>query len=243
MELFKDSSNMRERPVVVIVSYYSFKQDNMQQVLENVFAKELGKHCRVVFLFTGDVEDKYFKWHNSEVIIIGSDKKIGRHLPFKKFYYLMKIILQVENQIILVRDLTFNAVLLIFLKHFFSFKLFFQYSAPLGDMDIGYFEKNRSLKRYYYLVKGVMHNIFLKIAIKKADQVFPITASFGRELCERYGDFPAAPITMGVDEQWLAREVVPVPWLDDLVSSNHFLIGYFGTSSFPVKITSLTIPS
>ena len=223
---------MGERPVVVIVSYYNFKQDNMQQVIENVFAKELGKHCRVIFLFTGDVKDKYFKWHNAEVIITGNYNFFGRYLPFKKFYYLMKIICQVENPIILVRDLTFNTTLLIILKRFFNFKLFFQYSAPLGDMDIGYFKKNKSLKRYYYLAKGIIHNVFLKIAIKKADQIFPITASFGEKLCERYSCSPTVPITMGVDEQWLAREVVPVSWLDGLISTNHFLIGYFGSLSF-----------
>lgn len=222
---------------IIIVTYYSFPCT--EPVLENIFAKELGRVHEVTWLFQGDIsKGRMLKWHNSHVLLSREIK--GNHwysklanniLKWHKFFQLLCLLWRGNIEIVLIRDMPLTALLIAPLRSFLGFKLYFQYSAPLGNINIGYSKSNRTLKRFWYLFIGFSYNFLIDKILKTADIVFPITDFHKKELLSCTREEKLVPITMGVDEDWLNRNKKEIPYLEKLRGRN-FLIIYFGTLSF-----------
>ncbi len=225
------------RKKIVILTYYRFPCH--ESVLENVFAKELAKEHEVTWLFHGDVSKRRtLKWHNSQVLLTKVIK--GNHwhsklannvLKWHKVFKLLRLLWQANIQIVLIRDLPLEALLIAPFRLLFRFRLYFQYTAPLGDISIGYYTSNKTAKRFWYLFIGCFHNLLINRVLKTADLVFPITDFQKKELLSHTREERLVPITMGVDEEWLSRDEKEIPYLAKL-KKKHFLITYFGTLSF-----------
>jgi glycosyltransferase involved in cell wall biosynthesis len=228
---------MKTKKKIIILTYYSFPCH--ESVLENVFAKELAREHEVTWLFDGDVsKGRTLKWHNSQVLLIKLVK--GNHwrsklannvLKWQKVFKLLKLLWQDDIQIVLIRDLPLEALLITPFRLFFGFRLYFQYTAPLGDISIGYFRGNKTIKRFWYLFIGCFHNLVINRVLKTADLVFPITYFHKKKLLSHTREERLIPITMGVDEEWLNRVRQKIPHLEKL-KEKHFLITYFGTLIF-----------
>lgn len=228
---------MKTKKKIIILTYYYFPC--AEPVLENVFAKELGREHEVTWLFQGDIsEGRMLKWYNSQVLL--SRKIKGNHwysklahniLKWHKFFQLLSLLCRDAVKIVLIRDMPLTALLIALLRSFLGFRLYFQYTAPLGDINIGYSKSDKSIKRHWYLFVGRCYNLLVSRVIKTADLIFPITDFHKRELLSLAPEDKLIPITMGVDEKWLNREKKEVPYLNEL-KKNHFLITYFGTLSF-----------
>jgi glycosyltransferase involved in cell wall biosynthesis len=207
--------------------------------LENILAKELAKDHEITWIFHGDIaKGRRLKWHNSQVLLTQVIK--GNHwcskfansvLKWQKVFKLLQLLWQDNIQIVLMRDLPLEALLIAPLRSLLGFRLYFQYTAPLGDISIGYFRGNKTIKRFWYLFIGCFHNLLIKRVLRTADLVFPITAFHKKELLSHTREERLIPITMGVDEEWLNRDGKEIPYLAKL-KKKHFLITYFGTLSF-----------
>ena len=155
---------MEKGKKIVILTYYRFPCT--EPVLENVFAKELSREHEVMWLFQGDIsKGRMLKWHNSQVLLsrkIKGDcwcsKLANNILKSHKFFQLLYFLWRDDIEIVLIRDMPLTALLIALLRPLFGFKLYFQYSAPLGDMNIGYSKSNRKLKRFWYLFSGSCYN-------------------------------------------------------------------------------------
>ena len=221
----------------VILTYYDFPCT--EPVLVNVFAKALGRTKNIFLLFHGDVsKGKKVKWHNSYVFLCrkikGGNlfaKLLNKFFSLGKIINLLTLIHNDKANIVLVRDLPFEALWVSFLKKFYDFKLYFQYSAPLGDLDIEYSKSIRSIKRIYYYFRGTCYNLLINKALKKSDIVFPISDYHKAELQKVIKSKDMVPLTMGVDTDWLNRKKEIIPDMEYLKQDN-FIIVYFGTLNF-----------
>ena len=211
-------------------------------MLENVFARELGRKHELIWLFQGDVsKGKRQKWHNTEVLLSREirgnhwfSKLMNKILKWQKLFQLLCFLWRDDIRIVLIRDLPLEALLIAPLRPFFGFRLYFQYSAPQGDMNIGYFKVNNTIRKFWYFCIGCCHNVLIGKVLKTADFVFPITEFHKRELLSLSSGKKLVPITMGVDEEWLNRDRKEILQLEEL-KKRHFLISYFGTLNFGRK--------
>ena len=116
---------------IIILTYYHFPCN--ESVLENVFAKELGRQHNIIWLFQGDIsQGTILKWHNSQVILTKKVHKNGRLLKVKNIFFELQKLCQLlcllykgDVKIVLVRDLPLMSFLIAPLKNFFGFKLYF----------------------------------------------------------------------------------------------------------------------
>ena len=225
-----------EAKKIVILSYYHFPCSH--PVLENVFAKELGSDHDIIWLFQGDTSNgNKLKWHNSEVLLTKSLQgnsmitvAVNRVLAFNKLFQLIWLLQKNQIKIVLIRDLPVVSFFISFLKLVYGFKLYYQHSAPLSDMDIAYFKLMRGLKRFYYLIRGLINGFLLKKVLKKADIVFPISNFHKKKLLALSSKNNFVPLTMGVDSDWLKMKKEVIPYLER-IKQKGFLITYFGTLS------------
>jgi glycosyltransferase involved in cell wall biosynthesis len=225
---------------IIIFTYYHFPC--FEPVLENVFAKVLAREHEVIWLFQGNIlKGRTDKWHNSRVILCremkGTSwcaKLINKILELQKILFLLYFVLFRDTKIVLIRDMPLVALLIAPFRLFLRFKLYFQYTAPLGDIDLGYTKSNKTKKRWWYLLAGHSFNILIKRTLKTSDLVFPITDFHKKELLRYTHEKKLIPITMGVDEVWLNRQRTEVSYLNEL-KKKHFLIAYFGTLGFARK--------
>ncbi|WP_207678406.1 glycosyltransferase [Desulfonema magnum] len=228
---------MKKQKKVVILSYYRFPCTHA--VLENVFAKELGKKVDMLWFFQGEFsKDKKQRWHNSQVVLSRAVKGnhylikfINKLMGWQKLFQLLRFLMSGDINIVLVRDLPFEAFLIAPLRLFFKFKLYYQYSSPLGDMHIGNSEIDNTLIRFWHLFQGHYHNFFVKKVIKTADIIFPITNFFKKTLLVHVAEEKMIPITMGVDEDLLNKDKKEIGFLKKM-KEKYFLITYFGTLGF-----------
>ena len=203
---------MGDKNEIIILCYYHHPCD--EPVLENVFAKELGKDLKITFLLQGDISKGNIKnWHNSQVILTklfdGNSFKaiiLNKLYALKKLNLLMKLLKLRDTKIILVRDLALETIILAILRKFFKFKLYFQYSAPLGDINIGYFKNHKTIKRYWYLTNGYYYKLLVYWAIYVSDVIFPITIFLYNELNLSKNAKNVVPLTMGFDHYCLERK-------------------------------------
>lgn len=204
---------MGNKNKIIILTYYYYPCT--EPVLENVFAKELGKKHDIMWLMQGDIsKGKIRKWHNSTVFLT---KKIRENARFSKvrnkilrchkLWKLLCLLWEGDIKIVVVRDLPFIALLIVPLRHLFGFKLYFQFTAPLGDMNIALSKYNKSgvrlITRSHYFFLGYLFNLFSHYVLKTADLVFPITDFHKKELLSFTHRDKLIPITMGVDEDWI----------------------------------------
>jgi glycosyltransferase involved in cell wall biosynthesis len=223
---------------IIILSYYHYPCD--EPVLENVFAKELGKHLKITFLMQGDIsKGQIQKWHNSNVILTKlfnenflQTRILNKFYALKKLIILFKILKTRDTKIMLVRDLPLETILLSVIKKFFKFKLYFQYSAPLGDINIGYFKNNKTIKRYWYLINGYYYKFLVYWAIHVSDLIFPITIFFYTEFKLPKNDRYIVPLTMGFDHYCLERNKSEIKSLKCIKENNNYILIYFGTLNY-----------
>jgi glycosyltransferase involved in cell wall biosynthesis len=228
---------MTKNNTIVILSYYHFPCNH--PVLENVFAKELGKELNIIWLLQGAVKGgRRHRWHNSEVQLTKAMKGKGllnsifnKILGFNIIFQLIKLITKNKIKIVMIRDLPITGFLMSFLKPFYDFKLYYQYSAPLSDISIGYYKIKMGLGRFYYLFRGMIDSYFTKMAIKKSDIVFPISEFHKNELLSIIDKEKLVPLTMGVDTDWLKKRKEKIPFLEK-IAKNGFIVAYFGTLNF-----------
>lgn len=229
-------SNVNKKQILFL-TYYHFPC--YEPALENIFAKELGKKIDIYWLFQGNLPDeRERKWHNTKILL--TKKIMGYGWPIKimnkiialqKYYNLLKLLKKEKIDIIIIRDMPLQTILINFLKKFFGFKIYFQYTAPIGSMHISYSKIDRSYKKLWFFFQGISYNIMVKKALKIADIIFPIT-NFHKEELSRYTfKKKMVPITMGVDEDWINLKRQKLACLHSL-KKKYFLLVYFGSLSF-----------
>ena len=167
---------------ILVVTYYNYPCK--EQLLENVFAKELGKKHDVSIIFRGIRNKKKYTWHNSNIILIKKLKEtnfmnriINKLLIINSPLYIFYYIYKNKFKIIVFRDLPGQAIIFNLFKKLFQLKIFYQLTAPLGDINIAYSRNKIApiLERYLYLVRGYFFNILNKAAIYKSEIIFPIS--------------------------------------------------------------------
>jgi len=228
---------MKRRSKIVILTYYQFPC--FEPVLENIFAKEMGRDCDIIWLFQGDIsKGRTHRWHNSQVVLCRKmkgtywrSKFINRIFGLQKFILLLFFITFRDTKIVLIRDMPLVALLIAPFRSFFKFKLYFQYTAPLGDITLGYNRCYKTNKKLWNQIGGHSFNILIKQVLKVSDLVFPISDFHKKELLRYTLEKKLIPITMGIDEEWLKRERNEVGYLNEL-KKKYFLIVYFGTLGF-----------
>ena len=231
---------MKNKQKIIILTYYHFPCT--EPVLENVFAKELGREHEVTWIFQGDVsKGRDEKWHNCQVLLTKlikgnhwCSKLVNSALRWQKVLNLLRLLWQDNIQIVLIRDLPLEALMISPFRLLFGFRLYFQYTAPLGDISIGYFTSNKTAKRFWYLFIGCFHNLLINRVLKTVDVAFPITEFHKKKLLSLTSEKKLVPITMGVDEEWLKRQRERIPHLEKL-KRKHFVLTYFGTLNFGRK--------
>lgn len=227
----------KRKKKIIILTYYRFPCT--EPVLENVFAKELGKKFEIIWLFQGDVsKGRKQKWHNSRVLLVREIKKknlmtkvVNRLFLWGRFLQLIRLLSMHDIKIVMVRDLPLMALLVIQLKRFFGFKVYYQSSGLEGDLDIFYHRLTKPPKRYYYLILGLIRKFLGRHAIKRADIIFPITDFHKEKLLNYTLANKLVPLTMGVDEKWVQRDKEEIPHLRKL-KEKAFILVYFGSLSF-----------
>jgi len=219
---------------IAILTYYHYPCHH--PVLTNIFAKELAKIKKVVWLLQGDVSrGRVKRWHNSVVLLTKSiiRKSLASNIANKLtnaclLFSLLKLLTKREIKVVLLRDLPFTAIILLPFRKRFDFKVYYQYSAPLGDMSIHYYRSTRTMKRYWYLISGIWQKGLTENAVKRSDMVFPISDFHKQQLERLTGADKLIPITMGVDTDLIFKPCDPVPYLNE-IKKNNKLIAYFGT--------------
>jgi glycosyltransferase involved in cell wall biosynthesis len=223
--------------MIIFLTYY--KYPCKEPALENIFAKGIGRKLDIVWIFQGDnKKEKKRVWHNSRVLLCKNlngnhfyDRIINKFLACGKYLILFSLIKKRKAKIIVVRDMPLQAILIAPLRIFYEFKLFFQYTAPLGDINIEYYNQNITIKRYWYLISGRIFNFLIKKALKTSDLVFPISEFHKKELNFIISADKLIVISMGIDEDWLTKERMKIPFLQKIKETN-FLIIYFGALNF-----------
>ena len=228
---------MADKAKIVILPYYRFPCT--EPVLVNVFAKELGKTCDIIWLFQRDTGKGKQRWYNSQILFSKAvkdnnwiAKTANRFLACGKFFQLLKLLIYSNVKIILIRDLPLTTLLIIPLKPFFRFKIYYQYSAPLGEFDLDKYRIVKTPKRFLHLVRGLALRMLVRQVLKRADIVFPITEFHKKELSIYACADQLIPLTMGVDDVWLKRKKGNIPYLETLKKRDIFILTYFGTISF-----------
>ena len=231
---------MSEKTKIVILSYYMYPCH--EPVLEYLFAKELGKKYDIVFLFNGGVAlSRTLKWHSSEVLLgwnVRHAEKISITLKLWmnicKWYRLFNLLVSRKVKTIWVRDQPVTAFFITLLKTIFRFNVYFQYTAPLGEVLVAYFKDYKSIYNIRHILHGWIHNLFLANIIMKADIIFPITEYHKNELEKIAGKRKYIALTMGIDESWIQSERQKVPYLEN-IKKDYDIITYFGTMNFSRK--------
>jgi glycosyltransferase involved in cell wall biosynthesis len=129
----------------------------------------------------------------------------------------------------------FQAVLLSPFKKLLNFKLYFQFTAPLGDLDINFANKTAHYIKYWHFMKGTFFNTFLIKAIKISDIIFPITIYQKNQLLQYTNKKKFFPIGMGIDKNWAHGKDNKIFHLHEL-RKKYFLLVYFGSLGFARNI-------
>ena len=222
---------------IVILSYYNYPCTH--PVLENVFAKELGRDFDITWIFPGDTsKGKTIKWHNSRVLLIkkfeGDSWKVkilNKVAGWQRLFKLVTILLSGDTKIVLIRDIPLTGLLILPLRCLFKFKVFYQYSAPLGEINLALFRINKNIKRFWHFFLGIYLKSLNRQIIKRSDKVFTITDFYKKHLMAYTSPERLVSLTMGVDEEWMSRKRKDVSYLKKL-KDEHLFLAYFGTLSF-----------
>ncbi len=230
--------NPSNKSKVLFWTYYRYPCTH--PVLENIFAKNIGNFCDSLWLLQGDTSSGNVKrWYESKVIlsrnINGSgffSKIANRVLCLEKYLHFIKLLKRKNLDIVFVRDLPIEAAIILYLKKKFNFKfkIYFQCSAPLGDMNLEYSKLDRGIMRFYRLVYASTYNKLLNYVFNGSDIIFTISKYHKESLIHLVDPKKMIPVTMGVDSEWLERIPNTIDVLED-IKDNFRFIGYFGTLS------------
>lgn len=228
--------SVNKKNTILMLTYHHYPCD--EPVLETVFSRELGKKHKIVWLLKGDRSGgDTVSWNNTQVLLTrrSVSKRFGKY--FNKIYSLLnafiiyRLLRSGTIKIILVRDMPLSALFLCKLKERYQFRLYYQHTAPLGDMNIGYFKGHKASGMYLAAIKGYLYNLFIKKALKRSDLVFPITEYHKEELSHYVERHKLVPLTMGVDKEWLARKPETIEFISERRKTG-YVIAYFGTLAF-----------
>ena len=219
---------MKHKKKILVLCYYKFPCNH--PVIENVFAKEMGKRKDVFFIFSStSVASHFIKWHNSKVILV---KAFNSLFIFNKLISKLNFLFKVYrwNQregfdIILIRDMPALVLLILPLVHLKKVRLYYQHSAPQGDFNLAYSKISSGQKKLFFFCKGKSYNFFLKYAFRVVDIVFPISECQKHELKKEIKNVKFVPLTMGVDEDWIKKtykKICKPP-------QKSFVLTYFGS--------------
>src|SRR5450631_1588009 len=151
---------------LILMSTYYYHPCN-ETMLESVFAKELGKSSEIVWFHQGDsAHGKVVNWHNTKVHITPMLKGNGiiarlanRVLVSVKHLSILKFLFRNKVDIVFIRDLPLEALFLSLVKPYLGFKLYYQYSAPLGEMTIGYSRLTTTSARIFVRLQGNIYRM------------------------------------------------------------------------------------
>ena len=99
--------DLRLKKIIVVLSSYFFPCSH--PVLENVFAKELGRDFEIIFLFKGDIsKGRKQQWHNTQVVLSLSRlrlswlSKLNKLFEWQLFINLLKLLFTGEIKIVII---------------------------------------------------------------------------------------------------------------------------------------------
>jgi glycosyltransferase involved in cell wall biosynthesis len=228
---------MSKKHYTIILSYHFFPCHH--PVLENVFAKELGRKKNIKFLFQGNLSNGQKRiWHNAKIYLVKGFKSnlwiftiINKILSVNILRILVKQLFFKKAKYVILRDLPYKAFLLLPLRSIFKFKIYYQYSAPLGDIIIEDSKNYQLFKKIWYFVVGCNHNFFTRIVLKHSDLVFTISSSHKNELRSYIKSEKLVPLTMGVDLEWINRKTTRTMLFNEF-DHKYYKIIYFGSLNF-----------
>ena len=228
------NASVKKRPKILLATYYNFPCK--EQVIENIFAKELGKKYDISIILKGKANNKKdIKWHNCKIILFKKfTEKNTKNIMLNKFFEFFNFIniffllKKYKFDSIIFRDLPGQLIIFSIFKKKFNFKLFYQSTAPLGDIDIVYGKRKKTINRYGYIIKGTFFNICEKMAFSVADIIFSISEYQKGNLEKHYPKKTIIPISMGVDEDWINYKSSKKGFLEKIKEKNK-IITYFGT--------------
>ena len=225
-----------EHKHILMLSYYSYPCSH--PVLKNIFAKEVGKIASINWIFRTEEDDLQDKWENSDLILVRSYKRknfitaIGNKIiEWMILFKTVGLIHSLKIQIVFIRDLPLHAIMLAPLKFILNFKLYFQYSAPQGDIYYDYSKKASGIKKYWYYLYGKAFNFLIEKALRSADIIFPISEFHQKELNQKIHGKKMIPITMGVEKKWITAKVNPIENFSR-IKENYQIVTYFGSLSY-----------
>ncbi len=225
-----------EKDIILILTAHQYPCSHA--VLESVFAKELGNHHKFLWILRGDISNgNEVKWYNSKVLLSKLFKKndllskLRNRVNFFSVLFNSRDMLQNTVKIVFVRDMPFTAYVLSLFKQKYGFRLYYQHSAPLGDLNIDYYKENKKTTSCSVLIKGYSYNFFLRMVLERSDVIFPITTYLKKELSSFLPHSSIVPLTMGVDEDWINYQTDAIEKLDSLKENNR-IIAYLGTLNF-----------
>ena len=244
------NDSVKIRPRVILATYYKkLSEINLsdsanvgkEDFYEGIIAvcnatKELGKKYDISIILKGKaINKKDIKWHNGNIILFKkfneTNKKnfvINKLFEFFNFINIFFLLKKCKFDSIIFRDLPGHLIIFSNFKKRFNYKLFYQSTAPLGDINIIYGKSKKTVNRYGYIIKGIFFNICEKMAFNKADIIFPISEYQKRNLEKNYPKKTIIPISMGVDEDWINYKSSKKSFLEKIKEKNK-IITYFGT--------------
>jgi len=231
---------MRKK-TIIFLSYYNYPCS--EPVLENVFAKEIATKSELIWIFQGNTSmGRKKKWHNSKVYLAkklnsnkGIFKIIDKILSLEIYLIFLKILVKKDVDIVIVRDMPLRILLISTLAKIFKFSIYFQYTAPLGDLYIDVSKNEKNYLKFLHLFKGILFNLFLNKAIKSSSIIFPITNWHKNELSKYTKKNKIIPISMGIDQNWASCDHKEILFLRKL-KKKYYLLVYFGSLSLARNI-------
>lgn len=229
----RDRSKMKTN--LLMVTDYQYPCNHA--VMENVFSKEVAKEVNVNWIMQGaNTKKEYIKWNESKVYTVKMftiknkiAKFCNRVLWINIIFKTLVLVKKNNVKIVLIRDLPLVFVLLNIFKTINRYKVYYQYSAPQGDIFISRYMMNKGFLRIPELLKGKIHNYLNRYALKRAEIIFPISQYHKKKIAElNINKKKIIPLTMGVDLKWIQNEPYEVLNLKNKKKDNYW-ITYIGS--------------
>lgn len=219
---------------LVIMSRYEYPCSH--PVLENVFAKEIAKNIDIDFILKGKNNGKnIIRWHNARIILSREHIKnklfrgLQKIVDYQAIKKLFNIIGRKRIDFLLIRDMPIETCIISIFKKKYNFEILYQFSAPLGELNIAYSKMVKGyFRKCWYRISGLLFNFFLTLAIRKSSKILPISEKHKKNLKTSVDSKKMHPLTMGVDEQWANKTTQRIIFLENLKRENYIIV-YFGT--------------
>jgi glycosyltransferase involved in cell wall biosynthesis len=232
---------------VLIFTYYTFPCSH--PVLENVFANEIGKIAEVIWIFHSNISNQN-KWKNSSLVLykILFEKNLinsisNKFIKWVSLIKALKLVFKMKPDVLMIRDLPFYILFFAPFKKILKYKIYYQFSAPQGDISLNHSKNVSGLKKVQLFIKGKIFNIFLSKALHSSDIIFPISEFHKQQLMPLFHHKMMVPITMGVEKKWINANTNSIEQINN-IKRKFRILTYFGSISnlrrpeFIIKIFS-----